>query len=472
MNRFSRIFSKINPDSLRVRLTIGIAAFSAVGLGSLATWTGWKMQQLLIDSHKENIEQIAERLPLDVEVYNEMLPEQQALQKAINNRTTSNTLLWIASQDNNIIIAKSRNFNSLSHADATELITLTQMPVKPQVYQIKGHSYILCGGELKVQGKVLGKISIAQDITRDQTMFVAMIQSVGIATILVIIVISVVIAFYIQHSLKPLRQISKTTEAIQAKDLSEARLYLDNAPSEVKELAQTVNMMLSRLSQAWEKERQFTSNISHELRTPLTIVHGYLQSILRRQQNLTEIQKEALSTAASEAERTIHILQDLLDLVRADSGYLQFHMSPCVLNDIVVEVVSMAQQNSSRSITIEAEANPITVKLDANRTKQILLNLIDNAVKYSHPNTPIFLKLKQLKNQVIIQVCDQGFGIPLQHQSRIFERFYRLDEARTRSGGTGLGLSIVKTFVEGMGGSVSVLSKLGEGSMFTVTLPC
>jgi signal transduction histidine kinase len=471
VNRVSRIFPKLNPSSLRVRLTIGIAVFSALGLGSLATWTAWKMQQLLIDSHKENIEQIASRLPLDVEVYSQMLPIQTALEKAINNRATSNTLLWVTSLDNNILV-KSSNLNPSVDTSATELIGLTKMPVKPQIYLIHGRSYVLCGGELKVQGKVLGKISIAQDISRDQAMFLIIIKSLTLATILVIIFISGGIAFYIQHSLQPLRQISRMTEAVRAEHLGEARLYLNNAPSEVKELAQTVNIMLSRLSEAWEKERQFTSNISHELRTSLTIVHGYLQSVLRRQQNLTEIQKEALSTASSEAERTIHILQDLLDLVRADSGYLQFNLQPCILDDIVTEVVGMAQQNSSREITIESENKPIILKADSNRIKQILINLIDNAVKYSHPNTPIYLKLKQLENQVIIQIFDKGYGISLQNQSRIFERFFRVDEARTPSAGTGLGLSIVKTLVEKMGGNVSVRSKLGEGSVFTVSLPC
>lgn len=470
MNQVSRFFPKIDLSSLRVRLTIGIAVFSALGLGSLATWTGWKMQQLLIDSHKENIEQIASRLPLDVEVYSQMLPIQTALQKAINNRATSDTLLWVISTNNNILV-KSSNLNPSLDASATELITLTKMPVQPEVYHIQGRFYVLCGVELKVQGQVLGKLSIAQDITRDQTMFVAIIKSIGTVTILVIIFISSGIAFYIRYSLQPLREISRMTEAIRAEDLGEARLYLNSPPSEVKELAQTVNVMLSRLSESWEKERQFTSNISHELRTSLTIVHGYLHSILRRQQNLTEIQKEALSTAASEAERTIHILEDLLDLVRADSGYLQLNMELCILDDIVAEVVSMAQQNSSREIIIEAENNPIMIKVDSSRIKKILLNLIDNAMKYSQPDTPMHLKLKQLEDRVIIQVCDRGDGISLQHQSRIFERFYRVDEARS-SAGTGLGLSIVKSLVEKMGGSVSVRSKLGEGSVFTISLPC
>jgi signal transduction histidine kinase len=469
VNPVSRIFPKIDLSSLRVRLTIGIAVFSALGLGCLATSTGWKMQQLLIDSHKENIEQIASRLPLDVEVYSQMLPIQVALEKAINNRLTSNTLLWVISSDNNILV-KSSNLNPSLDASATELITLTKMPVKPE-YHINGRSYVLCGSELKVQGQGLGKLFIAQDITRDQTMFVAIIKSMGIITILLIIFISFGIAFYVRYSLQPLRQISRMTEAVRAEDLAEARLYLNNAPSEVEELAQTVNVMLSRLSESWEKERQFTSNISHELRTSLTIVHGYLQSVLRRQENLTEIQKEALSTAASEAERTIHILQDLLDLVRADSGYFQLNMELCILDDIVAEVVSMAQQNSFREIIIEADTNPIMIKLDSSRIKKALLNLIDNATKYSHPNTPIHLKLKQLDDRVIIQVCDRGDGISLQHQSRIFERFYRVDEARTCSAGTGLGLSIVKTLVEKMGGSVSVGSKLDQGSVFTISLP-
>lgn len=98
--------------------------------------------------------------------------------------------------------------------------------------------------------------------------------------------------------------------------------------------------------------------------------------------------------------------------------------------------------------------------------------MIDNAIKYSEDGTPIVFKLDQLQDKAIIQVCDQGYGIPLQHQARIFERFYRVDESRSHAtGGSGLGLSIVKTLVEGMGGNVSVQSKLGEGSMFTISLP-
>lgn len=471
MNQIKKIWRNIDPFSLRVRLTIGVAAVSALGLGSFAIWTSWKMQQILIDSHKHNIEQIATRLPGDVQLYSEMLPPETGLQKAINNLTSRNTLLWVKNPESKMLV-KSTIGNLLSDSTAAELMSLTEMPAKPQVHKVSQRYFVLYCNSLRVQGKVLGNLFIVQDITYEQTMFQAMLWSLSIASVLAIMMISVAIAFYIKRSLQPLRQLSQMTEVISAEDLPEAHLYLDNAPSEVKELAQTFNMMLSRLSQSWEQERQFVSNVSHELRTPLTIVHGYLQSVLRRQNNLTEIQREALETAASEAERTIRLLQDLLDLARADSGYLHFRIEPCVLNDLVAEVVTMAKKYSDRTIIIESKNDSIEVKVDYNRLKQILLNLIDNAVKYSQPDTTVIVKLYQQEESAIIQVRDKGYGIPLQHQSRIFERFYRVDEARTSStGGCGLGLSIVKTLVEGMDGSVTVRSRLSEGSVFTITLP-
>ncbi|MBK1988742.1 two-component sensor histidine kinase [Sphaerospermopsis aphanizomenoides BCCUSP55] len=471
MKQNNKIWQKFDIFSLRLRLIMGIALVSALGLGGLAGWTSWNMQQILINSHKYNISQIAERLPRDVQLYQEMMYAQTSLQKAINNLTDTDTFVWIKDK-NNKIIAKSNNWNLLPAATVTELMSLTEMSVKPELVQVNQRYFVLCGGALPLQGKVLDKLFVAQDVTREQIMFIAMVRSLVIASILVVIAICVTIAFYIQASLQPLRQLNQMTAVISLADLGAAELYLDHAPSEVKELATTFNMMLSRLYQSWEQERQFVSNVSHELRTPLTIVNGYLQSVLRRHNNLTSAQIEALETASIETERTIRLLQDLLDLARADSGYLHLRWDVCLLNDLVTEVVSMGEQYSKRVIKIESINQRIEVKIDYNRFKQVLLNLIDNAVKYSPADTEIFIKLNFQREEAIIQVCDQGYGIPLQHQSRIFERFYRVDEARTSTtGGCGLGLSIVKTFVESMGGHVSVRSRLGEGSIFTISLP-
>jgi heavy metal sensor kinase len=467
INQFQR--RHLDPSSLQLRLTVEIAALSVLGLGSVAIWTSWKMQQILIATHTQSVEYIAARFPRDVELYSEMLPIPTGLQKTIDNVSVPGLLIWVKGSDGQLL-AQSVDLNA-SFVPKAQLMSLAEMPLKPQVYQVGERYLVLCQGSVTVKGRLLGKVYMAQDVTDDQRQLIAAIRSLAIVCILATIATMAAIALRIRRSLQPLQEMSRMAGAISAEDLSEAQLQLSHAPSEVKELAQTFNMMLSRLSEAYEQQRQFVSNVSHELRTPLTVVLGYLQSLLRRGTNFNDYQREALLTAASEAERTVRLLQDLLDLARADSGYMHFHLESVILNDLVAEVAGMAEKFSNRLITVKAIAD-VEAMVDRDRLKQVLINLIDNAVKYSAPEQPIVLRIERVERQAIIQVCDRGVGIELQDQSRIFERFYRVDEARSSStGGHGLGLAIVKTLLEGMNGSITVRSKLGEGSTFTITLP-
>lgn len=459
----------LDPSSLQFRLTTEIAALFVLGLGSVAIWTSWKMQQILITTHKQNVEYIAARFPRDVELYSEMLPVKAGLQKTINNVAVPGLLIWVKGSDGKLL-AQSASLNS-SFTTTAALMSLAEMPLQAQVYKVGEQYLVLCESRVTVKGMMLGKVYMAQDVTQDQRQLIAAIESLGIVCILATVVMMALLAFRIRRSLQPLQDMSQMAGVISAEDLGEAKLQLRHAPSEVKELAQTFNMMLSRLFDAWEQQRQFVSNVSHELRTPLTVVLGYLQSVLRRSTNLNDYQKEALETAASEADRTVRLLQNLLDLARADSGYMYFHLESLVLNDLVAEVAEMTEKFSNRFVRVEA-IGEIEAIADRDRLKQVLINLVDNAVKYSESEQPINLKLERIDRQAVIQVCDRGIGIPLQDQSRVFERFYRVDEARSRStGGHGLGLAIVKTLVEGMGGSITVQSKPSKGSTFTITLP-
>jgi heavy metal sensor kinase len=454
----------LDPASLQFRLTLQVSLLSILGLSSVAVWTSWKMQQLSIVTHTKQVEYIANRFPRDVELYSEMLPAAAGLQKTIDNVSVPGLSIWFKSTDGTMLLAKSSEVTD-------ELMSSGEMPLEPQVYKVGDRYLILYRGDITTKNKLMGRVYMAKDITVEQHQLMAAIQGLTIVCILATLLTLLAIAIQIRRALQPLQEMSRMAGAISAADLNDARLQLNHAPKEVKELAQTFNLMLSRLGDAWEQQRQFIGNISHELRTPLTVVSGYLQSLLRRSNNLNSYQREALETAGLEADRTIKLLQDLLDLARADSGYARYHMAPLLLNDLATEVVDTTAPLGSGNIRLTATEN-VEIVGDRDRLKQVLINLLDNAIKYSPPQQPIDVIVERIDDRAMIRVRDRGIGIPLQDRGRIFERFYRVDDDRARtSGGHGLGLAIVKTLVEGMGGKITVRSTLGEGSEFTIVFP-
>ncbi|MGK7926773.1 MAG: ATP-binding protein [Spirulina sp.] len=459
---------RFDPHSLQFQLTIGIAAMSVLGISSVTFGVAWKLDNLIISSHKKQVEHLAERFGESVEIYSEMMSVEEAIERAIAYLATEETAIWVARPNGEI--ARSNSLK-LSGDDRVLLVADRQGTPIPKVFRVRDGYWTICAGNLKVQGRIVGKMNIARNITTDRQMFRKLLWTLSSVSAIAIGAMTVAIAFYIKKSLQPLQKMSQLTASFSAEQLGEERIYLDSAPSELHQLENAFNQMLERFHESWEHQRQFVSDVSHELRTPLTIVSGYLQSTLRRGSNLSDPQKEALMIASSEAERTVQLLEDLLELARADSGHLHLRKEPVLLNDFGAEVVEMAvQYHADREILWENTPEFIEVCADFNRLKQVLLNLIENAVKYSE-NGPVTVAIFREKERGVIQVRDRGAGIPLAQQTRIFERFYRLDEARSRqTGGTGLGLSIVKTLVEGMGGMVSVRSKLGEGSTFAVCL--
>ena len=454
--------NKIDFNSLRVRLTCGIALLSALGLGSVAMWMSWRMHYLLMMTHRESVEHIASTFPHDVEIYSEMVSTEVGIQKTINYLSDHQNLFWFKNNQEKII-AKSPYLSP-------QLLNINNISSIPQVVVIDQNYWLICGIPTKINQKFMGRLYIAQNITNEKLLFSLLIRSLTITTIIAVTIMIIAIAYYISYSLKPLEKISNLAENISADELKEVSIDFHNSPEEVKKLAQTLEKMLMRLGESWDNQKQLLSDVSHELRTPLTIVSGYLQSTLRRGDNLTTVQKEALSVASSEANRTIKLLQDLLELARADSGTIQINFEVIVVNDLMREIIAMAHQYSQRKINLFEEKSEIKLKVDRDRFKQVCINLIDNAIKYSPEDSPIDINIKA-GNTVTIEFHDQGVGIPLAQQNKIFERFYRVDEARNRVGGTGLGLAIVKTLVTAMNGEISVSSQAHQGSIFTLSFP-
>ncbi|WP_240518897.1 HAMP domain-containing sensor histidine kinase [Leptolyngbya sp. BC1307] len=444
---------------------------SILGIGSLTGWINWRMRQLLVESHKDNALMIASRLGQDVDLYGETMPISQAMAMAIDYRKQPDVAIWVTSPQGEIL-AQSDTLSMGSwqiNGFAQALLEQVSGKLGLEVIRLQGRHLVTCSSPLEVNGQVMGELYVVDDITEDQETLSRITRTLAFSSLLAIGVGAIATAFYTRQSLAPIRKMNRLAANVSTDNLASTRLEFDRAPTEVQELAQACNMMISRLSAAWDQQRRFVSDVSHELRTPLTLVHGYLQSTLRRCNNLSSPQREGLEIAAAEADRTIRLLQDLLDLARADGGHLRFQIERQPLEAVVQEVLEMGQYVSDR---IHADLEPVEARVDRHRLKQVLINLMDNAMKYSNDNEPIRVGLKKIGDRAYIEVSDHGRGIPLADLTKIFDPFYRVDEDRSRAtGGTGLGLSIVKTLVEGMNGTLKVQSKLGEGSVFTVSLP-
>ena len=465
--------SVVNPNSIQFRLTIGMILASVVGIGGFTGWINWRMQQLFVQNHKANALSIAHRLEDDVSLYEkEDMGVPMALSKAIDYREEPDVAIWVVGPDGKPLAESDTLTMGYWQLDdfANDLVPMVEESgLGLEVMNFMGRSLVTCSSPLKVAGETVGTLYVVDDISEDRKSLSQITRSLAISSLLAIGLGAIATSLYVNRALRPIRKLNRLAGNVSANNLASTQLELENAPAEVQQLAQTCNMMISRLADAWDQQKRFVSDVSHELRTPLTLVHGYLQSALRRGDNLTAPQREGLGVAADEAERTIHLLQELLDLARADGGHMRFNIEREPLHEVVQEVLDMTQYVSDR---ISSNIQPVVACADRSRLKQVMINLVDNAMKYSEADTVVAVSLKKIGDRAYIEIKDKGRGIPLSDLTKIFEPFYRVDEDRSRAtGGTGLGLSIVKTLVEGMNGTLKVQSKLGEGSVFTVSLP-
>ncbi len=225
-----------------------------------------------------------------------------------------------------------------------------------------------------------------------------------------------------------------------------------------------------------EKVRQdFVANVSHELRTPISSIKGYAETLLEGALKDKENAKDFIKIILSDSDRLAALIDDLLNLSKIESGKLTMEAKPCKLLPLVEKVVgSLKGQINNKSITIKMDMSKDTPNIlgDETRIKQVLLNLIDNAIKYNNTNGTITISAQEVNDFIKIDIADTGIGIPNKDLPRLFERFYRVDKARSRElGGTGLGLSIVKHIIQAHNGEVSVQSVEGQGSTFSFTIP-
>jgi signal transduction histidine kinase len=237
---------------------------------------------------------------------------------------------------------------------------------------------------------------------------------------------------------------------------------------EVGELATTFDHMIEHLDRVFQSQKNFVADASHELRGPLTVIRGNLD-LLKRKLN-EEDRRESLAAIGRETIRMAKIVDDLLFLAEVESGELA-RQQRVSLKEILLEERERAQTIAGERKIIADRQEDLTVRGDAQRLKQLLANLVDNAIKYTPDHGTITLSLFRDDSWARMEVTDTGIGIAPENQPHIFDRFYRVDKARSRvSGSTGLGLAIVQGIAEQHGGKITVTSQPGKGSTFTVWL--
>jgi len=277
--------------------------------------------------------------------------------------------------------------------------------------------------------------------------------------------------FLAGKSLQPVVMISAQAERITAKNLNE-RLEV-KSHDEFARLAAVFNALLSRLDASFRVMREFMADASHELRTPLAIIHGEAEVLLSRERTVDEY-RESLATIRDNSKRMALIVKDMLDLARADSGQQVLRREELYLDDVVTACCRSAQplaQLKEITLTCSAEQD-LSFHGDEELLRRMTVNLLHNAIQYTPSGGAVTVNLRRENCHSVLTVSDTGTGIPQASIDRIFDRFYRVAEARARAdGGSGLGLSIVKLAAECHGGAVSVSSKPGNGSTFTVRLP-
>lgn len=273
------------------------------------------------------------------------------------------------------------------------------------------------------------------------------------------------------RALRPISDISSAAERISAGDLSQ-RVRTTDTDSELGQLARVLNNTFARLQGAFARQSQFTADASHELRTPITVVLTQTQSTLVRERPAAEY-KECLEACQRAAQRMRAIIESLLMLARLDSARASEEIEICDLSLIAEETVELLEPMAiERDIRMKSSLSPVRCRGNAGQLAQAVHNLVGNAIHYNQPGGSIHITVENEPDTVVLSVSDTGPGIPPEDLPHIFERFYRVDKARSGiQGHSGLGLAIAKAIVEHHGGTITVRSQPGQGSTFQIRLP-
>jgi signal transduction histidine kinase len=323
-------------------------------------------------------------------------------------------------------------------------------------------------------GQMVGAVYLSQSL-RDVGQVMGDLRLRWLLATLVALLFSGVVGLVLSGAIsRPLRRLTAAAGAVAQGRLDQQVPV--RSQDELGRLSEAFNEMTARLRAARQMQIDFVANVSHELRTPLTAVKGLVETLRDGAVDDPLVRDRFLETVEDETDRLIRLVNDLLILSRADSQALNLQFEPVDLAQLAhVLAERMAPQAEARDLVIRVETSPCApeAKADPDRVEQVLVNLLDNAIKYSRTGGTVVIRVGGgPEHMAVVQVRDEGMGIPAEDLPRVGERFYRADKARSRAeGGSGLGLAIAQALVKAQGGQLDLESVEGRGTIVTFTLP-
>lgn len=322
---------------------------------------------------------------------------------------------------------------------------------------------------IKTGNQISGTLEIGEQLLGLESRKDILIWIMGICTILAALLSLLGGSWLSNMIMRPISNMITTMEDIEQSGVPKKINIKLDSKDELQKLAKTFNRMIDRIEETMEKQSQFVSDASHELKTPLTIIKSYANFLRRHGLQDRELAEEAIQAIHSEATRMQKMTETFLDLAALEKKQV-LELNEVDLVSLIINIQKQLKEVYRREITLNYKDSPLTILADELKIKQVIIILLDNAMKYSNDKIEVFIEKKE--KQAVILVKDHGIGIPQEEIENIFERFYRVDKARSReTGGTGLGLHIAKSIVKLHKGIIKINSKEGLGTEVQLLFP-
>ncbi|WP_283678252.1 HAMP domain-containing histidine kinase [Lentilactobacillus sp. Marseille-Q4993] len=396
--------------------------------------------------------------------------------KKTNQTIYSDSLIVNLSRDSMVVNVFSTNNKKLFQSKAASFRFKPTDKTKIKLIKQDGKQ-VLRGTKpvlSKKNGSLVGYVQVV-DTLDNYHRTVSKLLTIILILIMLAVLITVVLAYLLAFELlKPINQISKTITKIKEEPDSDVRVPEIKTNDELADLGQLFNSMLDQTQRYMNQQSQFVEDVSHELRTPVAVIQGHMDMLLRWGKDDPEVLNESLKASLQETKRMQSLVAEMLDLSRAEQIEINYADEVTNVNEVFDQVNNDFKMIHPEFTFIvdDDTREPISAKIYRNHLEQVLVILIDNAIKYSKDRKEIHTSISTTMNTVNIAVQDFGEGIAPDDVSKVFNRFYRVDKARSRDkGGNGLGLSIAKRLMEAYHGDISIESSLGYGSIFQIKLP-